>query len=112
MNEIIAITERIDNLHVPGIRYTTCPIHSEIPFEDQMDAFNEPEEDEVKIVIATNAAESSVTLPTVDHVICLGLCRQIVYNPTSHRQTSNTDRIDSSPYFGGTIFHPTVTGHA
>ena len=31
-------------------------------------------------------AESSVTLPSVDHVICLGLCRQIIYNQASHRQ--------------------------
>lgn len=86
MNEIIAITECIDDFHVTGIKYTCCAIHSEIPFEDQMDAFNEPAADEVKIIIATNAAESSVTLPNVDHVICLGLCRQIMYNPTSHRQ--------------------------
>lgn len=86
MNEIVAITECIDSFHVSGINYTCCPIHSEIPFEDQMDAFNEPASDEVKIIIATNAAESSVTLPNVDHVICLGLCRQIVYNPISHRQ--------------------------
>jgi hypothetical protein len=86
MNEIVAITECIDSFHMTGIRYSCCPIHSEIPFEDQMDAFNAPESDEVKIIIATNAAESSVTLPNVDHVICLGLCRQIMYNPTSHRQ--------------------------
>ena len=26
------------------------------------------------------------TLPDVDHVICLGLCKQIVYNKASHRQ--------------------------
>ena len=86
MNEIVAITECIDNFYVAGTRYTTCPIHSDIPFDEQMEAFNEPDEDEVKIIIATNAAESSVTLPTVDHVICLGLCRQIIYNPVSHRQ--------------------------
>jgi len=86
MAEIIAISELIETYHTAGIRYTTFPIHGDIPFEEQMDAFNAPEEDEVKIVIATNAAESSVTLPNVDHVICLGLCRQIVYNQASHRQ--------------------------
>jgi HrpA-like RNA helicase len=40
----------------------------------------------VKIIVATNSAESSVTLPDVDHVVCLGLCKQIVYNEDSHRQ--------------------------
>lgn len=86
MAEIIAISESIEGFHTPGIRYTCFPIHGDIPFEEQMDAFHAPEEDQVKIIVATNAAESSVTLPNVDHVICLGLCRQIIYNQASHRQ--------------------------
>lgn len=40
-----------------------------------MHVFDEAAENEVRIVIATNAAESSLTLPDVDHVICLGLCK-------------------------------------
>lgn len=86
MNEIISITDLIQNLYIPGIRFTCYPIHSDVPFEEQMMAFDSPLADEVKVVIATNAAESSVTLPDVDHVICLGLCKQIVYNASSHRQ--------------------------
>jgi HrpA-like RNA helicase len=86
MAEIVSITEHIESFHKSGIRYTCFPIHSDIPFEEQMGAFDEPGEDEVKVIIATNAAESSVTLPNVDHVICLGLCRQIIYNQSSHRQ--------------------------
>ena len=86
MGEIIAISECIESYHKAGINYTSFPIHSDIPFEEQMDAFHAPGKNEVKIIIATNAAESSVTLPNVDHVICLGLCRQIVYNKSSHRQ--------------------------
>lgn len=86
MNEIVAITELVDQLFVPGVRYTCFPIHSEIPFEDQMNVFEATAADEVKIIVATNSAESSVTLPDVDHVVCLGLCKQIVYNEASHRQ--------------------------
>lgn len=86
MNDIVAITELVEQLYVTGITFTCFPIHSDIPFEDQMLAFDAPNPDEVKIIIATNAAESSVTLPDVDHVICLGLCKQIVYNELSHRQ--------------------------
>jgi HrpA-like RNA helicase len=84
--EIISISEYIESFHIAGVRFTCFPIHSDIPFEEQMGAFDEPADNEVKIIIATNAAESSVTLPNVDHVICLGLCRQIIYNQVSHRQ--------------------------
>jgi HrpA-like RNA helicase len=86
MNEIVAITDLVEKLYLPGVRFTCIPIHSDIPFEDQMTAFDTPEPDEVKVIIATNAAESSVTLPDVDQVICLGLCKQIEYNESSHRQ--------------------------
>ena len=55
--------------------FVCLPIHSDVPFEEQMAAFEPPGEGEVKVVIATNAAESSLTLPDVDHVICLGLVR-------------------------------------
>jgi HrpA-like RNA helicase len=86
MNDIVAIQEAIEQLYVAGVQFVCFPIHSDIPFEDQMEVFNDCEEGQVKIIIATNAAESSVTLPNVDHVICLGLCKQIVYNELSHRQ--------------------------
>ena len=83
---VVAITELVESVTMPGTRFTCIPIHSDIPFEDQMLVFSASKADEVKIVIATNAAESSLTLPEVDNVICLGLCKQIVYNEASHRQ--------------------------
>ncbi len=86
MSDIESISELIERLNVHNVTFTCFPIHSDIPFEEQMEAFKPPVEGEVKVVIATNAAESSVTLPDVDHVICLGLCKQIVYNKASHRQ--------------------------
>lgn len=86
MNDIVVITELVEQLFVPGIRFTCFPIHSDIPYEDQMNVFEKSAQDEVKVIIATNAAESSVTLPEVDSVICLGLCKQVVYNQMSHRQ--------------------------
>ena len=86
MNDIVAISELIEQVYIAGVRFTCFPIHSDIPFEEQMRVFDATVSDEIKIVIATNAAESSVTLPDVDHVICLGLCKHIIYNPSSHRQ--------------------------
>jgi len=86
MNDIVSVTECIEQLMVPGLVFKCFPVHSDIAFEDQMKVFDDVESNEVKIIIATNAAESSVTLPDCDHVICLGLCKQIVYNKLSHRQ--------------------------
>ena len=79
--------------------YVVIPIHSDIPFHEQMLAFDQAvlEEEEgngeegetksrrtvprkrtlpIKIVVATNAAESSITLPDCDHVICLGTAKR------------------------------------
>lgn len=53
-------------------KYKVFVIHSDIPFEEQEAAFLPVEPHEVKVVLATNAAESSITLPDVDCVICLG----------------------------------------
>lgn len=86
MQDIVQLTEMIELACVPNVKFVVFPIHGDIPFEDQMNAFAPAGANEVKIVIATNAAESSVTIPDVDHIICLGLCKQIVYNEASHRQ--------------------------
>lgn len=87
MGEIIAITEAIEKIQTAaGVEFKCFPIHSDIPFEEQMTVFDEPGENEVKVIVATNAAKSSITLPSVDHVICFGLCRQMQYNQKSHRQ--------------------------
>ena len=72
--------------------YKTLPIHGDIPFEEQLQAFQPAGEGEIKVVIATNAAESSVTLPDVDTVICMGSAKQIQYNAQTHRTQA------SAPY--------------
>lgn len=110
MNEIVSISELVDQMFVPGKHFTCVPVHSDIPFEDQMKVFDLADDDECRVILATNSAESSVTLPAVsfclsgaclacffqrlnhrivfqlNHVICLGLAKKISYNETSHRQ--------------------------
>jgi HrpA-like RNA helicase len=74
--------------------YLVIPIHSDIPFDEQMTAFEYVQKNEdgegndalpIKIVVATNAAESSITLPDCDHVICLGTAKRVEYNARKHR---------------------------
>jgi len=95
MADIVAISEMFEVMVSPII-YTIIPIHSDIPFEDQMTAFDLTESNEVKVIIATNAAESSITLPDVDNVICFGLSKSITYNKVSHRQVLETSWISKA----------------
>lgn len=53
------------------------PFHSDLPKEEVMLAFGPVGEGVVKVVVATNSAESSITLPDVDNVICLGSCKEV-----------------------------------
>ena len=68
-----------------GDKYKTIAIHSDIPEDEQALAFEPCKPDEVKVIIATNAAESSLTLPDVDYVICLGQCKSIRYDSVNHK---------------------------
>lgn len=87
LNDITELMERFEGLG----RYKIVAIHSDIPFEEQEAAFEQTPPDRVKVVIATNAAESSITLPDVDLVICLGTHKALRYNLGSHRvQLVNT----------------------
>ncbi len=83
MSDILELVERFEKLK-GDYNYLTLPIHSGIPSDEQMLAF-QPAPEKIKVVIATNAAESSVTLPDIDHVICLGQAKLIQYNPGTHR---------------------------
>jgi HrpA-like RNA helicase len=66
MNDIIHISELIEKIKIPGKKFTCLPIHGEIPIEDQMVVFQPAGPNEVKVIVATNVAESSITLPDVD----------------------------------------------
>ena len=49
-------------------KFLVFPIHSDIPADEQELAFGITPQDKVKVVVATNAAESSVTIPDCDGI--------------------------------------------
>ncbi|HEX5757025.1 MAG TPA: ATP-dependent helicase HrpB [Arenimonas sp.] len=59
------------------------PLHGELPVEAQSAALNPDPEGRRRIVLATNVAESSVTLPGVRVVIDAGLAREPRFDPSS-----------------------------
>ncbi|EQC33564.1 hypothetical protein SDRG_09070 [Saprolegnia diclina VS20] len=60
-------------------------LHSELDIEDQEKAFA-PVDGKVKIILSTNIAESSVTIPDVTHIINSGMEKQIMMPTTGHME--------------------------
>ena len=58
-------------------------LHGELPIEQQTRVLQPSDDDRRRVVLATNVAESSVTLPGVRAVIDSGLAREPRYDPNS-----------------------------
>ena len=72
----------------------TChvvPIHSELPLDCELEAFAPPSAGCTRVIVATEAAESSVTLPDVDFVIDLGGRKQVAHD--AERDVSTLSRV-------------------
>ncbi|KRG72078.1 ATP-dependent helicase HrpB [Pseudoxanthomonas dokdonensis] len=68
---------------LPGCDGIVLPLHGELPVEQQSAALQEDPQGRRRIVLATNVAESSVTLPGVRVVIDSGLAREPRLDPNS-----------------------------
>ena len=59
-------------------------LHSQVPLEDQKDAFVDPPANMAHVILATNIAESSITLPKLRIVINFGIYRRLQYDSKRH----------------------------
>ena len=67
-----------------GARASTClPLHGDLPVEQQSRVLQPAPDGRRRVVLATNVAESSVTLPGVRVVIDGGLAREPRFDPNS-----------------------------
>ena len=60
------------------------PLHSTITLEEQRKIFEPAKPGERKIVLATNIAESSITLPDIEYVIDFCLCKSLICDPETN----------------------------
>ena len=69
------------------------PLYGSLPSFQQRRAFDAPPEGTRKIVVATNVAETSVTIADVVHVIDVGLVKMNRWNPATRLVTFKDERV-------------------
>ena len=63
--------------------YDIIPLHSSIPRSSQMKVFAPPIPGRRKVILSTNIAESSITVPDIRYVVDFCLTKQLVCDPAS-----------------------------
>jgi small subunit ribosomal protein S24e len=90
-DEIIAVQRCLQDLAGPFARTFTNPkeyrihlLHSTIPLAEQQLIFEPPPEGVRRIILATNIAETSVTIPDVVYVVDTAKIKEVRYDPDRH----------------------------
>lgn len=82
IKEITTLQELlVKSLKSPTAREWVLPIHSTIPPEDQRLVFTRPPKGVRKIVLATNIAETAITIDDVAYVVDTGRMKENRYDP-------------------------------
>lgn len=72
-------------------KYSVLPLHSGIPSKDQRKVFLRPPKGVRKIILATNIAETSITIDDVAFVCDTGRAKEKNYDP--HLKTSTLQPV-------------------
>jgi ATP-dependent helicase HrpB len=88
--EIYSVQKELSNLGADK-SFEVLPLHASLPAHDQDLVFRPSSQR--RIVLSTNIAETSVTLPGIDLVIDTGLQRQIQYNPETNLESLELTKI-------------------
>ncbi|CAI2359838.1 unnamed protein product [Moneuplotes crassus] len=86
LHEIMQLIETIENEGSDAKDLLLIPLHSSIGEDEQEKAFRDPPAGRRKVIIATNIAESSITIPDVYYVVDLCLTKEIFYDPINKNE--------------------------
>ncbi|KAI5080413.1 hypothetical protein GOP47_0003596 [Adiantum capillus-veneris] len=75
------LLERSVHLPVGSLKLMVAPIYAALPCDQQMQVFKTTPRGSRKVILATNIAETSVTIPGVCYVIDPGLVKARIFNP-------------------------------
>ena len=90
--EEIELAKRMINNQIKKLRgkIPNCivlPIYAALPSEEQAKIFMPVSRGERKIILATNIAETSITINGIGYVIDSGFCKQMCYDPRTGLET-------------------------
>ena len=99
-NDIKKIGEELDKTQYLARKNSPAlsiiPVHSKLTSEDQKAIFKPMQNGVRKIILSTNIAETSLTVPDVVFVIDTGLCNQTYYNKEYNVSTFGTHLISQA----------------
>ncbi|XP_054164697.1 ATP-dependent RNA helicase TDRD9-like [Oppia nitens] len=87
LEEITELKARLEDkkdTSKPSKNWAIYPLHSSIPLDKQNEIFKRPLLTERKVILATNIAESSITVPDVTYVIDFCLTKTLVCDIETH----------------------------
>ncbi|GCB61548.1 hypothetical protein scyTo_0004115 [Scyliorhinus torazame] len=95
--EIRGVQQRLEErLSSRKENYIILPVHSNIPVVDQQEIFRQPSPWVRKIVLATNIAETSITIDDITHVVDTGCHKEQRYDLRTKVSCLNTVWISKS----------------
>eukprot|EP00026_Physarum_polycephalum_P000318 Phypoly_transcript_00318.p1 GENE.Phypoly_transcript_00318~~Phypoly_transcript_00318.p1 ORF type:complete len:1709 (+),score=182.92 Phypoly_transcript_00318:71-5197(+) len=85
LGEILEMKDMLSQFDVSSL--WIIPLHSSVTSDEQAQVFKKAPHRVRKVILATNIAESSVTVPDIRYVIDLGFVKEIFYDPQTNLES-------------------------
>ncbi|XP_055853657.1 ATP-dependent RNA helicase DHX33 [Episyrphus balteatus] len=94
MAQQIRMIAKNNTLNAPNIR--VFPLYSQLPQNKQLECFIPSPPNARKVILATNIAETSITIPGIRFVIDCGFVKRRIYNPETNLDILKVVRISQA----------------